>query len=256
MPLTILVADDDRATRLVIGDYLKLSGYSIVLAENGRDALDLVEKYQPHLIITDIAMPEMNGYDFVEQVRTRPAFRLIPVIFLTALSSTAERIKGYQLGCDNYLPKPFEIEELGVIVRALIERYALIAAQSSPLFSRQEGQLFQGEKMSSLSSWPGNEEQTMALSDTSEKGNGRVSSRANSEQVRRNSVYDSEMKLSEREQEVLILLIDGLSNAEIGDRLYLSPRTVEKYVGSLLRKTESKNRAELVRFAMEHHLVS
>lgn len=61
--------------------------------------------------------------------------------------------------------------------------------------------------------------------------------------------------LTEREQEVLRFLADGLSNAQIGERLHLSPRTVEKYVSSLLRKTEMNNRAELVRFAFEHHLV-
>lgn len=63
------------------------------------------------------------------------------------------------------------------------------------------------------------------------------------------------LKLTQREQEVLELLTHGLSNVDIGAQLHLSPRTVEKHVSSLLRKTESSNRAELVRFAMEHHLV-
>jgi DNA-binding NarL/FixJ family response regulator len=63
------------------------------------------------------------------------------------------------------------------------------------------------------------------------------------------------VNLTEREQEVLALLTDGLSNGQIGDSLHLSPRTVEKYVSSLLRKTDTSNRAELVRFAMENHLV-
>jgi DNA-binding NarL/FixJ family response regulator len=62
--------------------------------------------------------------------------------------------------------------------------------------------------------------------------------------------------LTPREQDVLILLSDGLSNAQIGDRLFLSPRTVEKYVSSLLRKTDTSNRSELLRFAISHHLVS
>jgi DNA-binding NarL/FixJ family response regulator len=63
------------------------------------------------------------------------------------------------------------------------------------------------------------------------------------------------LKLTQREQEVLVLVTHGLSNAEIGTRLHLSPRTVEKYVSSLFRKTETSNRAELVGFAMKHHLV-
>jgi len=131
MPLTILVADDDFATRLSINDYLEILGYSVIAAENGKEALGLVEEFQPHLIVTDITMPEMDGYEFVRRVRTRPAFRLLPVIFLTERTSTEERIRGYQMGCDNFLAKPFELSELGVVIRSLLDRYALIAQASS-----------------------------------------------------------------------------------------------------------------------------
>ena len=98
MPLTILVADDDFATRLSITDYLEITGYSVIAAENGKEALGLVDEFQPHLIVTDITMPEMDGYEFVRRVRSRPAFRLLPVIFLTERTSTQERIRGYQMG--------------------------------------------------------------------------------------------------------------------------------------------------------------
>ena len=127
MPLTVLVADDDLGTRLSIGDYLEICGYSVITAQNGKEALGLVEEYQPHLIVTDVTMPEMDGYEFVRRVRLRPAFRLLPVIFLTERTSTQERIRGYQLGADNYLRKPFELEELGAVIRSLLDRYALIA---------------------------------------------------------------------------------------------------------------------------------
>ena len=129
MPLTILVVDDDLGTRLSIGDYLELSGYMVISAQNGQEALQLVDQYKPHLIVTDIAMPEMDGYELIRQVRTRPAFRLLPVIFLTAHTSVEERIRGYQLGCDNYLAKPFELQELGVVIRALLERSQLMEAE-------------------------------------------------------------------------------------------------------------------------------
>ncbi|MDB9513008.1 response regulator transcription factor, partial [Kamptonema animale CS-326] len=68
-------------------------------------------------------------------------------------------------------------------------------------------------------------------------------------------ITEKSLSLTQREKDVLQLLTDGLSNAQIGDRLHLSHRTVEKYVSSLLRKSDRTNRAELVRFAMEHHLV-
>lgn len=76
MPLTILVADDDFATRLSITDYLEITGYSVIAAENGKEALGLVDEFQPHLIVTDITMPEMDGYEFVRRVRDSSRFPL------------------------------------------------------------------------------------------------------------------------------------------------------------------------------------
>jgi DNA-binding NarL/FixJ family response regulator len=220
MPLTILVADDDPGTRLSISDYLELSGYLVVSAEDGRKALAMVDQYQPHLIVTDITMPQMDGYELVRQVRRQPAFRLLPVIFLTARTNTQERILGYQLGCDAYLPKPFDLEELGAVIRNLLERVQMIQLE-----------------------W-------RMRSPTTEIENQHLPA-----EQPRSSAIATALDLTPREWEVLDLLTDGLSNSQIGDHLHLSSRTVEKYVSSLLRKTETNNRAELVRFAMEHHLV-
>jgi DNA-binding NarL/FixJ family response regulator len=224
MPLTILVVDDDLGTRLSVSDYLELSGYLVVTAADGQKALAMVDQCQPHLIVTDVTMPKVDGYEFVRQVRTKPMFRLLPVIFLTAHNTTEDRIKGYRLGCDAYLPKPFELKELGAVVRNLLERSQMIQSEW-----RQQVQWAEHPS-------------------AAEKGN----EKAHSPEP---STLGEDMDLTGREQEVLMLLLDGLSNAQIGDRLYLSPRTVEKYVSNLLRKTETNNRAELVRFAMEHHLV-
>ncbi|HAA30009.1 MAG TPA: DNA-binding response regulator, partial [Cyanobacteria bacterium UBA8553] len=71
----------------------------------------------------------MDGYDLVRQVRQKPAFRLLPVVFLTERTSTEERIKGYQTGCDLYLPKPFEMMELGAVIRSLIDRSQIIQSE-------------------------------------------------------------------------------------------------------------------------------
>jgi DNA-binding NarL/FixJ family response regulator len=221
MPLTILVADDDLGTRLSIGDYLELCGYSVVSAENGQKALEMVDDCQPHLIVTDITMPLMDGYELVRQVRRQPAFRLLPVIFLTARTNVEERIRGYRLGCDVYLPKPFELEELGAVVRNLLERSQMIESEWRQRVRSNEPE---DERATQTESKPIS---TLTLS----------------------------IELTPREQEVLAVVVEGLSNGQIGDRLHLSPRTIEKHVSSLLRKTETNNRAELVRFALEHHLV-
>jgi DNA-binding NarL/FixJ family response regulator len=232
MPLTIVVADDDPGTRLSVSDYLDLSGYSVLPAENGQDALELVNRYQPHLIVTDITMPQMDGYELIRLVRRQPAFRLLPVVFLTARTETKERIRGYQLGCDAYLPKPFELEELGAVIRNLLERSQIMEADWRVRRMVSDApDLPPGEPTSSPQAKPEPEAVSPPLASPSSFG------------------------LTGREQDVLSVLVKGLSNVQIGDRLHLSPRTVEKYVSSLLRKTDTSNRAELVRFAMDHHLV-
>ena len=243
MPLTILVADDDFATRLSINDYLEILGYSVIAAENGKEALGLVEEFQPHLIVTDITMPEMDGYELVRRVRTRPSFRLLPVIFLTERTSTEERIRGYQMGCDNFLAKPFELGELGVVIRSLLDRYALIAQAPS---RSPEPESMPTEARSRVKG----KGELAFLTQNSETGDSLRDSSTS-----RASLGPSSPMLTQREREVLDLLTEGFSNIQIGKRLNLSPRTVEKHVSSLFRKTDSSNRAELVRFAMEHHLV-
>jgi DNA-binding NarL/FixJ family response regulator len=226
MPLTILIADDDLGTRLSISDYLDLSGYNVITADDGVDALAMVEKCRPDLMVTDIMMPRMNGYELVRRVRQQSAFRLLPVILLTARTKTQERILGYQSGCDLYLPKPFELEEIAAAIRNLLERSQII--QSEYRFSHQE---------------------EISVSTYTKEENGNISI---STQVQNSQIL---IPLTAREQEVLDLLTHGFSNAEIGNHLHLSPRTVEKYVSSLLRKTGTSNRAELVRFAIKHGLV-
>lgn len=223
MSLTILVADDDLGTRLAIADFLELAGYFVIAAEDGRIALEQVKQSQPHLLITDITMPRMNGYELVQEVRRQPAFRLLPVIFLTERTDMEERIRGYQAGCDIYLPKPFVLEELGAVVRNLLER----------------SQLIQSEWRVRLQEATAPQSVTQSSSHTSQAS----------------AITVNTLDLTPREKDVLELLSEGLSNGQIGHELHLSPRTIEKYVSSLLRKTETTNRAELVRFTLQNHLV-
>ncbi|MGB3695295.1 MAG: response regulator transcription factor [Spirulinaceae cyanobacterium] len=217
MPLLILVADDNPGVLLAVSDYLELSGYSVIAARDGQEALERLETYHPHLMVADIRMPRKNGYELVKQVRQRPQFRLMPVIFLTERNSTEERILGYQVGCDVYLPKPFEMVELGAVIRNLLERSQIV--QSELRFSTQNSSTKTSQFPKSFPPLP------------------------------------ESFHLTEREQQVLNLLATGLSNIEIGQKLYLSHRTIEKYVSSLLRKTNTSNRAELVRFALDRNLV-
>jgi len=226
MALPILIVDDDLGTRISLSHYLEMLGYAVVAAKDGAEALELVEQHHPHLLITDIAMPELDGFELVRRVRQHPPLRLLPVIFLTAHRSTQDRIQGYQLGCDVYLPKPFELDEVGAVVRNLMERSQLIQAEW-----RFRTQAMQAQP-------------TAALGSNQPTGLPPASTTAGMAE-----------NLTQREQEVLNLLTEGLSNQQIGDALHLSHRTIEKYVSSLLRKTDTVNRAELVHFAVKHQLV-
>ncbi|MDM3843621.1 MAG: response regulator transcription factor [Aphanizomenon gracile PMC638.10] len=226
MPLTILVADDDLGTRLSISDYLDLSGYNVIAVDNGVDALAMIEKRHPDLMVTDIMMPQMNGYELVRRVRQLSAFRLLPVILLTERTKTQERILGYQSGCDMYLSKPFELEEIAAAIRNLLERSQIIQSECRFLYQEE-----------------------ISFATYTKAKNGHISIPT---QMQQSQVLTP---LTVREKEVLDLLTHGFSNVEIGNHLHLSPRTVEKYVSSLLRKTETSNRAELVRFAIKHDLV-
>ncbi|MEM9217158.1 MAG: response regulator transcription factor [Cyanobacteria bacterium P01_F01_bin.150] len=242
MSLTILVADDDLGIRVAISDYLELSGYLVTTAADGQEALAKLEQELPHLLIADINMPRLNGHELVKRIRRRPLFRLLPVIFLTERTSVKDRVRGYEVGCDVYLPKPFNLEELSVIVRSLLERSQLIETEW-----RMRMQLAgQHEHPRREISFPPNTAQSRAPVKSSASGSPPVKQPEDAPLLE---------TLTSREEEVLGFLSQGLSNNQIGEQLFLSPRTIEKHVSRLLRKTDTHNRAELLRFAIDHGLV-
>lgn len=122
----ILVIDDDdwtlRMIRLILNT-LKNRGYRIVTASDGEEGLDKAQSEKPDLIITDVLMPRMNGWTLIRRLRSMPDFAFVPVIFLTSLDSSKDRIQGFRLGADDYLPKPFLPEELDVRVATALERH-------------------------------------------------------------------------------------------------------------------------------------
>ncbi|GAB4217087.1 MAG: response regulator transcription factor [Synechococcales cyanobacterium] len=108
----LLLVDDDPNLVLLVKDYLEFRGYEVLPASNGREALDVMGSFSPDLIICDVMMPEMDGYTFVENIRSNPTTDWIPVIFLSARGQTADRVRGLTTGADVYMVKPFEPEEL------------------------------------------------------------------------------------------------------------------------------------------------
>lgn len=129
MSLTLLIADDDPGIRVSVSRFLEAEGYCCLTAADGAQALEMIHRYQPHLLITDIAMPNMNGYELVRQVRQHPSLRLLPVIYLTARTAVEERIRAYRSGGDVYLSKPFDLNELAAVVRNLLDRAQLVQTE-------------------------------------------------------------------------------------------------------------------------------
>jgi DNA-binding response OmpR family regulator len=120
----ILVVDDDAWILRMVTTVLGKRGYEIITAEDGEDALNVIQQKPPDLVITDVMMPRMDGWAFVKKLRTTRQFAFVPVIFLTALSSDEDRIRGFRLGADDYLPKPFRFEELDLRVAKALKRRA------------------------------------------------------------------------------------------------------------------------------------
>jgi signal transduction histidine kinase len=126
---TILVVEDDIALLEGVRDILELAGYRVLKAGHGREALQVLETQPPpDLIVSDIMMPRMNGYEFYEAVRARPEWVAIPFIFLSAMGEKSDVRAGKQLGADDYVIKPFDEEDLLVAVGAKLRRSAQLQA--------------------------------------------------------------------------------------------------------------------------------
>ena len=108
----LLLIDDDPNLILLVKDYLEFRGYNVVTAENGREALDVLDQNIPDMIICDVMMPEMDGYALVKHIRQEPQTNSIPILFLSAKGQSQDRVKGLNEGADVYMVKPFEPEEL------------------------------------------------------------------------------------------------------------------------------------------------
>ena len=119
MNQTILVVDDEKRLVSLVESYLTQEGYRVVTAYNGREALTVARREKPDLIVLDLMMPEMDGYEFMRQHR---AEQNTPIILLTARVDDEEKIIGLELGADDYVTKPFRPRELTARVRAVLRR--------------------------------------------------------------------------------------------------------------------------------------
>ena len=122
---SILVCEDDFAIKTMISTKLKQENYSVHTAQNGQEALNLMEKQQIDLVISDIMMPEMDGYEFVQTLRETK--HTLPILMITAKSQLESLEAAFKLGVDDYMVKPLRLEELVLRVKALLRRSQLEA---------------------------------------------------------------------------------------------------------------------------------
>lgn len=228
MSAQLLLVDDEPGLREAVKDYLQESGFSVQVASNAHEGWEWLQQNTPDLVISDIMMPQVDGYQFLKQMRDDPRFQTLPVVFLTAKGMTTDRIQGYQAGVDAYLPKPFDPDELVAIVENLIARRT---------GSTQAGESGETPDIADLAN------QIAQIKALLTQRQGIVTTPA-----------PIKIDLTPREQSVLNLVTEGLMNKEIARRLQTSVRNVEKYVSRLFSKTGTNSRTELVRFALEHGL--
>ncbi len=118
----ILVVDDDSAINELIKVNLKLSGYTVIQAFDGVEGFALAKQELPNLAILDVMMPNVDGYTVAQRIRQYEPIKNIPIIMLTALSDIQDKGRGFDIGVDDYMVKPFEIEELKMRIKALLKR--------------------------------------------------------------------------------------------------------------------------------------
>ena len=159
-PATILVVDDIPLNVKLLADLLAVKGYAVTTAASGDEALRKVESERPDLVLLDVVMPGMSGYEVCRAIRRNPATGILPVIMVTALDPAAERIKGLDAGADDFLTKPINQPELLARVRSLLrikslydtvqEQSAKLAEWNTTLEKRVNEQLSQLESLSQL----------------------------------------------------------------------------------------------------------
>ena len=121
MTRKILVVDDTRNVQVLLSDFLSSQDFEVLIASDGREALEIVHQSNPDLILLDIMMPNMDGYQFITHLRRESN---IPVIMITAKQQESDIIHGFDLGADDYITKPFRLRELLVRMRAVLRRAA------------------------------------------------------------------------------------------------------------------------------------
>jgi DNA-binding NarL/FixJ family response regulator len=204
----IMLIDDEKKLLVAIEKYLLIKQFNIIICNSGIEALNILKKETVDLLIIDIMMPNMNGYEFVNRLEKKATIGHIPFIFLTAKGMTEDRIKGYKIGCKAYLAKPFDPEELVAVIDNILSDKKNIKNINN---IKKEIQDLRQE-------------------------------------INSFNKFNENITFTKREINIVLAISQGLSNKDIANKLKISVRNVEKYVTRLLNKTNASNRVKLANY--------
>ena len=225
----LLLVDDEPGIRTAVQAYLQGEGFEVSTAVDGEEGWQKAQQLFPDLVISDVMMPRCDGYGLLKRLREDERLGGTPVIFLTAKGMTIDRTQGYLAGVDDYISKPFDPDELIARVRNVVKRQERLLAEAARFADVDVSQM--ARQITEIRSMLTHGE--VAPSRDKDLPN-----------------------FTPREASVLQLVAEGLMNKEIARKLETSIRNVEKYVSRLFIKTGTSSRTELVRYALENHLVT
>ncbi|MGL5064938.1 MAG: response regulator transcription factor [Microcoleus sp.] len=210
----ILIVDDEIDCQTVLAMYLESKGYRVKCAASGIEALSIFEDDSPDLVISDVMMPEMDGFEFCRRLRATRLGQLVPFIFLSGQGESESIVEGHNMGADDYLVKPFQSEEILAKIKAQLEKSHRIHTIIVHLLQNTATLPLQSQTFT-------------------------------------NAIAPAPLPLTPAEERVFWEVIQGYTNKQISQRLFISPRTVQAHLGSIFSKLQLENRAQLVRFALE-----
>ncbi len=215
--MQVLLAEDDRAVRDALVRALGLEGYEVVAVGNGADALDRLRQFRPDVVLLDVGMPVVDGLTVCRVLRAEGD--RTPILMLTARTATADRVAGLDAGADDYLPKPFDLDELFARIRALVRRSTFTDPEAAATDEVRLGDLRM--ELAARRAWRG----------------------------------DRELELSKTEYDLLELLVRNagivLDHSTIYERIWhydFGPdsKNLAVYIGYLRRKTEAAGESRLI----------
>ncbi len=136
---TILIVEDEPHIVMGLKDALEFEGYDVVAASTGREGVTLAKQQKPDVVLLDLMLPDINGYQVCEEIRRWDPF--MPVIMLTARSQETDKIRGLDAGADDYVTKPFSVAELTARIRAIVRRASRVPGSSPEVFSIGEAEI-------------------------------------------------------------------------------------------------------------------